>query len=124
MDDRLTAKGLAPLKSGRELGPHVDEHVLVLLQLLPPFLHRLRDHGGYRLCVIGVEDITHPLLVQMMPVLLIGEEAQQGRLSTSMLKKVLNRKAVDLWHCGYFDCGPLDVLRHERPVDLLPWCHE
>ena len=123
MHDRLTAKGLAPLKSPRTRASFRRE-VLVLLQLLPPLTHRLRDHGGYRLCVIGVEDITHPLLVQMMPVLLIGEEAQQGRLSTSVLKKVLNRKAVDLWHCGYFDCGPLNILRHERPVDLLPWCHE
>ena len=54
----------------------------------------------------------------------VEQQSQQGRLSSSMLKKVLNRKAVDLWHCGYFDCGPLDVLRHERPVDLLPWYHE
>lgn len=106
MDDRLTAKGLAPLKSGRELGPHVDEHVLVLLQLLPPFLHRLRDHGGYRLCVIGVEDITHPLLVQMMPVLLIGRKrSRAGFLRACLRKSSIVRPSI---------CGTAATLTADR----------
>ena len=72
----LTAEDLAALQGSSKLRPHVHEQVLCLLQSLPPVLHGLGDHALHGLRVMGVEHIAHPLLVEMVPVLLIWEVAQ------------------------------------------------
>lgn len=49
--NELTAKVDRPLQRLGELGPHLDDLVLALLELAPPSQHRLVDHGLYALRV-------------------------------------------------------------------------
>ena len=86
----LTSKACAPLQSLDKLRPHVDELVLTLLKLLSPVLHCLGDHGLDRDLVVGEEDITDPLLVQVVPVLLIRQVLEQGRLFPRMVEEGSN----------------------------------
>ena len=110
----LTAEGLAPLEGSCELGPHVDEQVLRLLELALAVVHGLRDHCAHGLGVHGVEHIAHPLLVEVLPVSLIGQVPQQRRLLARMLQEVLDSETLDLRHCCHLHRRSLDVLRQIR----------
>ena len=120
----LTAEGLASLEGGRELRPHVHEHVLALLQLAPPLRHGLGDHCSDSVGVVGVEHVADPLLVEVVPVLLVGEEAQQRRLPAGVLEEVLDGEAVNLGHGRHLHRRPLDVLEGETAAHLPLCSHE
>jgi len=74
----ITAKADASLEGLCKLRSHVDQEVLVLFKFLFSCNHGLVDHVLYCYGVLGIEDITHPLLVQMVPVLFIGEVFEKG----------------------------------------------
>jgi len=97
----LTAEALTSLERGSELGPHVDEQVLLLLELASAVVHGLRHHGAHGLGVHGVEHVAHPLLVEVLPVSLIGQVPQQRGLLARMLQEVLDRETLNLWYCGH-----------------------
>ena len=105
---------MAALESFGEFRTHVDDQILGLLDFLLPLLHRSGDLGCYGLCVYRVEDIAHPLLVEVVPVLLVRKVLKQGRLQTGMLQEVLDGQTLDLWNCRYLHSGPLDVLYGSR----------
>ena len=110
----LTTEALTLLECSSELGPHVDEQVLLLLELASAVLHGLRHHRAHGLGVHGVEHIAHPLLVEVLPVSLVGQVSQQRRLLARMLQEVLDCETLDLWYCRHLDRGALDVLQCER----------
>lgn len=97
----LTAEGLAPLERGCELRSHVDKQVLLLLELASAVLHGFRHHPANGLGVHGVQDVTHPLLVEVLPVSLIWQIPQQRRLLARVLQEVLDSETLDLWHGGH-----------------------
>jgi hypothetical protein len=72
----ITAKVYASLKGLCKLRSHFYQEVLVMLKLFLSCDHSLVDHVLNSYGVLGIEDITDPLLVQVIPVLLIGEVFQ------------------------------------------------
>ena len=72
----ITAKANTSPQGLCKLRSHVDQEVLIMFKFLFSCNHGLVDHVLYCYGVLGIEDITHPLLVQMMPVLFIGEVFQ------------------------------------------------
>ena len=51
---------------------HVDHEILTLFKLHPPYADRVIDELLDAFLVLCIEDITDPLLVKVVPVLLIG----------------------------------------------------
>lgn len=105
---------MAALESFGEFRSHVDDQILGLLDFLLPVLHRLGDLGSYGLGVHRVEDVAHPLLVEVVPVLLVRKVLKQGWLQTGMLEEVLDGQTLDLWNCRYLHRRALDVLYGSR----------
>ena len=50
---------------------HVDHEILTLFKLHPPYADRVIDELLDAFLVLCIEDITDPLLVKVVPVLLI-----------------------------------------------------
>ena len=51
---------------------HVDHEILTLFKLHPPYSYRVIDELLDAFLVLCIEDITDPLLIKVVPVLLIG----------------------------------------------------
>ena len=92
-----------------------------MFQLFLSCDHGLVDHVLYCDGILGVEDITHPLLVQVVPVLLIGEVFQHRWFLSGKLQEVLDGQAIYLRYSRYFDTGPLNILRGQHLVILHLW---
>ena len=61
-------------------------------------MHGLRDHSLDSNCVMSVEHIADPLLIQVVPVFLVWKVLQQDGLLLCVLQKVLNRETLNLWY--------------------------
>ena len=82
-----------------ELRPHADEQVLALLKLLLPLHHSLGDHVLDGCLILAVQYVAHPLLVEVVPVLLIRQMLEQSWLLPGVCQEVFDRQAINLWHC-------------------------
>ena len=97
----LTGKVGTPLESLYELRSHLDQLPLCLLKLMPPSVHSNCDETLYPVGVHGVEDITQPLLVQVVPVTLIRDVLEQGGLGTGVGEEVISSETLDLRYGSY-----------------------
>ena len=104
--EEVTAKGDAILEGLAEFGPNLHYVIPLDLQLFLPFLFGIGNHGLYAISVQGVEDITEPLLVQVIPVLLLRQVLQEVGVLPSKGKEVLSREARNI--------------RNSRNLDRLP----
>ena len=84
---------------------------------MPASVHSNGDEALYPVGVHGVEDITQPLLVQVVPVTLIGDVLEQGGLGTGMGEEVICSETLNLGHGSHLHCLSLDVLHVDAPYD-------
>ena len=68
-----------------ELRSHANKLILVLLDALLPVDHGFGDHVLDGCLVLAVQYITHPLFVEVVPVLLIRQMLEQSWLLPRML---------------------------------------
>ena len=80
-----------------------------------PGVHSNGDKALYPIGVHGVEDITQPLLVQVVPVTLIRDVLEQDGLGTGMSEEVISGETLNLGHGGHLHCLSLDVLHDHTP---------
>ena len=87
LDIYLTAEADTVLQRLSELRSHANKLILVLLDALLPVDHGFffGDHVLDGCLVLAVQYVTHPLFVEVVPVLLIRQMLEQSWLLPRML---------------------------------------
>ena len=101
-----------------ELGTHLCIQVVLLLEALLARFHGVLDHLLGLGALDRVEDVCNPLVVEAVPVALVGQVPEGSCLGLGQLKHALNGEALDLQHRGHKDLVPGDVLK-STTIDLI-----
>jgi len=107
----LTWEAVTPAQGLSKFRAHFNQLILGLFKLLLPRNDCSIDHVLYPFLLHGVQNITDPLLIQVVPVVFIWKASHEQWLGTCKGKKVFNCETIYLWHCSNFHTWALNVLQ-------------
>ncbi len=99
-DQILTGEAHTVVESGRELRPHVDEQVVLVLQAVSPGLDGILDSPLELSPLHCIENIGEPLSIEAVPVALIWYVPESILRRFGEVQHVLNRQSLNLRHGG------------------------